>query len=381
VLRVSPSLSTMSNTPHGQTLPRDTLGAAFHGATALHQPMGGNGVALTLWRYVGTVGTSSTRTIAAYARLRTGLPQPLAGVGALGEGLLVAQCGGSLHSPADARGWRMITGSQHVTSERGRAHGPLSKSRVSAAMPRTRAQRLRETVAEDGWAELPDELLAMVLQLLQAAGRSEPQEGGFGFSQTTATVRLVCSGWKAVHDALVMRLVMSRQTTDEAVGMLVLRFPAVVSLEVKGEGWSVLTDEGMQAVSSLPALKFLDLTGCGAVTDAGMLAVSGLTLLTSLNLGWCKKVTDEGLRAVSSLPALTELDLGCLTQEGLRAVISSNRVLEGLGKSRCTTCTYREIPDGISLPLFRRQDKAEEQQRPAPSPSASSAHFSPAILL
>jgi hypothetical protein len=83
-------------------------------------------------------------------------------------------------------------------------------------------------VKEGGWAELPDELLAKVLELLQAAG----QAGGFGFSQTSATVRLVCAAWKAVHDALVTRLVLRRQTADEAMGILVLRFPAVASLEV-----------------------------------------------------------------------------------------------------------------------------------------------------
>jgi hypothetical protein len=53
-----------------------------------------------------------------------------------------------------------------------------------------------------------------VLELLEAAGR---QEGGLGFSQTSATVRLVCAGWKAVYDALVKRLVLRWQTTDEAV--------------------------------------------------------------------------------------------------------------------------------------------------------------------
>jgi hypothetical protein len=36
VLRVSTSLSTTSNTRHGQTLHNNTLGAAFNGATALH---------------------------------------------------------------------------------------------------------------------------------------------------------------------------------------------------------------------------------------------------------------------------------------------------------------------------------------------------------
>jgi hypothetical protein len=63
-------------------------------------------------------------------------------------------------------------------------------------------------------------------------------------------VRLVCAAWQAVHDALVMRLVLKRQTTDEAMGMLARRFPTVVSLESKGEyGVTVaLTDQGMRAV-------------------------------------------------------------------------------------------------------------------------------------
>ena len=87
-----------------------------------------------------------------------------------------------------------------------------------------RAQRRRETVTEGGWAELSDELMAKVLEMLQAAGRTEPQTGGFGFSEASATVRLVSAGWKAVHDALVTRLVLRRQTTDEAMGMLVLRW-------------------------------------------------------------------------------------------------------------------------------------------------------------
>ena len=55
---------------------------------------------------------------------------------------------------------------------------------------------------EGDWAELLDELLAKVLELLQAAG----QTGGLGFSQTSATVRLVCAGWKAVYGPLVRRL-------------------------------------------------------------------------------------------------------------------------------------------------------------------------------
>jgi hypothetical protein len=55
------------------------------------------------------------------------------------------------------------------------------------------------------------------------------QEGDFGFSKTSATVRLVCAGWKAVHDALVRRLMLRWSITDDAVGMLVRSFPAVAS--------------------------------------------------------------------------------------------------------------------------------------------------------
>ena len=76
--------------------------------------------------------------------------------------------------------------------------------------------------------------MAKVLEMLQAAGWTEPQTGGFGFSEASGAMRLVSAGWKAVYDALVTRLVLRRQTTDEAVGILVRRFPAVVSLEFKG---------------------------------------------------------------------------------------------------------------------------------------------------
>jgi hypothetical protein len=72
----------------------------------------------------------------------------------------------------------------------------------------------------------------------------------------------VCAGWKAVYDALVMRLVPRWQTTDEAMGMLVRRFPAVASLEYKGNEWRVLTDEVLRALSSLAALSTIHLFNC-----------------------------------------------------------------------------------------------------------------------
>jgi hypothetical protein len=111
--------------------------------------------------------------------------------------------------------------------------------------------------------------VAKVLEMLQAAGWTEPQTGGFGFSEATAAVRLVSAGWKDVHDALVTRLVLRWHTTDEVMGILVRRFPAVVSLGFKGDERRVLTDEGLRAVSNMPSLTSLNLSYCREETLRG----------------------------------------------------------------------------------------------------------------
>jgi hypothetical protein len=41
--------------------------------------------------------------------------------------------------------------------------------------------------------------------------------------KASATVRLVCSGWKCRHDALVMRLLLRQDATDERAGVLAPR--------------------------------------------------------------------------------------------------------------------------------------------------------------
>jgi hypothetical protein len=129
-----------------------------------------------------------------------------------------------------------------------------------------------------------------------------------GFSN--ASVRLVCAQWQAVHDAMVRRLVLRRQTTDEAMGMLVLRFPAVVSLEFKYE-WrgQALTDVGLRALSCLPALTFLDLSCCFKVTDEGLRALSSLPALTFLGLSMCHKVTAAGVQALRNSTAAPSLHI------------------------------------------------------------------------
>jgi bacterioferritin-associated ferredoxin len=113
---------------------------------------------------------------------------------------------------------------------------------------------------------------------------------------------------------MVTRLVLSRQTTDQAMGMLVRRFPTVSESKANYSNRAVLTDQGMRAVSSLASLTFLNLTWCDKITDEGVRAVvSSCTALQSLSLFCCYKVTDEGVRAVvSSCTALEYLNLyGC----------------------------------------------------------------------
>jgi hypothetical protein len=162
------------------------------------------------------------------------------------------------------------------------------------------------------WAELPEELLGMVLEKLQEV----PLVGGIEGSKH---VRLVSREWRASHDALVTRLRLSPKTTDEGMWLLVRRFPAVESVAMKYCGCS---DEGLRAVSTCTALTSLNLSYCTLVTDEGLRAVSTCTVLTSLNLS-CSNVTNEGLLAVSRLTGLTSLNLHLcrkITDEGVEAL-------------------------------------------------------------
>jgi hypothetical protein len=73
-----------------------------------------------------------------------------------------------------------VTGQRAVT---GHVTGHVRRDRFHALTPTracTRAQR-QKTVTAGGSVELPGELVEKVLELLQAAGRREPQGGGLGF--------------------------------------------------------------------------------------------------------------------------------------------------------------------------------------------------------
>ena len=107
------------------------------------------------------------------------------------------------------------------------------------------------------WAELPKELLGLVLEKLQAPWRVSPLAGGWSGFEGSKHVRLVCSGWRDSHDALVTRLTVAWKTTDEGMWLLVRRFPVVVSVAMKDDGRGMVTDEALRAVSSLTGLSLL----------------------------------------------------------------------------------------------------------------------------
>jgi hypothetical protein len=205
----------------------------------------------------------------------------------------------------------MITGSQHVTA--------AELSLPPLAMLPARAQQ--ETMTEGEWAGMPEELFEKVLELLQAAGQSEPQEGGFGFSQTTATVRLVCAGWKAVHDAMVKRLVLRDQTSSDTP-MPLRRFPAVRELSLPAHSLAAHQAE----LQKLSALTSLDLDCDDYLTAADGQALRSLATLTTLRVHIdddgepVEESTTELIRALEGLPALTSLSHGETTDSLVEAL-------------------------------------------------------------
>ena len=67
-------------------------------------------------------------------------------------------------------------------------------------------------------------------------------------------------------------------------------------------------------MSTLPALRSLDLSWCERLTDAGVAALGqhGGTRLTQLHLAGCTELTDAAAAAVGHLQHLTHLNLaGC----------------------------------------------------------------------
>jgi hypothetical protein len=173
-----------------------------------------------------------------------------------------------------------------------------------SSMVRTRSMPTpsEDITSTEDWSSLPPELLLKVLR------------DGLGWErEASRAVRLVSHSWKEVHDTNCVTVRIPWDVTDERLQLVCTRFPALSSLDLScadaySETPSNVTSKGLSAVSNLPALKALNLSGC-KVTSKGLRAVSNIRSLTYLNLRACSKVTDKGLRAVTALTALTTLDL------------------------------------------------------------------------
>jgi hypothetical protein len=207
-------------------------------------------------------------------------------------------------------------------------------------------------------SNLPPLVLQQVFQLLQW----DPAVCG--------AIRLVCSTWSSLLDALYPGRLRPRRSLAVMVGKMGL-FESVTEVDLTGCkngvcgplaelssmmslrslslpsscaeravdaeavcGLTTLTtlrlsDRGQVVgewvldLSRLPTVTTLRLQDCAAVTDKEVRALSKLTGLTDLKLEGCNNVTSEGLLAMSSLTALTTLNLsGCnVSTEVLRVVI------------------------------------------------------------
>jgi Leucine-rich repeat (LRR) protein len=243
----------------------------------------------------------------------------------------------------------------------------------------SRAARESLRSKQPDWARLPAELLMKVLVQLedQHARRhgdvvlplplmhslGHPDDGPLYRSagSATAMVSLVCSEWKAVHDALVVRLVVPAKIDHELFRKLVGRFPRVVALHCKGRDSSIdrllapphvepphvsdlLKDESMQMVASaLPNLTHLHLSACN-LSDEAVKAASSLPALRTLIISedppsstTCR-MTDEAVKAVSSMPKLTFLEFGhCkhITDAAVQTMSASKMPLTSLNLSCC----------------------------------------------
>ena len=104
---------------------------------------------------------------------------------------------------------------------------------------------VEEDDTDSGWAELCRGISWR--RYWRMLGRMDVPQDWSG-CEASAAARLVCSGWKYRHDALVMRLVLRKKATDEGVRMLVRRFPAVSSLDLGYHGLNKLTNDGLRTV-------------------------------------------------------------------------------------------------------------------------------------
>jgi hypothetical protein len=150
-----------------------------------------------------------------------------------------------------------------------------------------------------GWAELPKELLAKVLELLQW----QPAACG--------TVRAVCSAWGDVHDEYCRKLDMDPSSSAAVMKDKLAWFPSVTEVYLEDcamkDASAVLAELG-----SMRSLRSLSLPASCAERAVDAEAVCGITTLTSLRFEDVLEYDDDGYPVKEEVGAWV-LDLSTLT--------------------------------------------------------------------
>lgn len=161
---------------------------------------------------------------------------------------------------------------------------------------------------------------------------------------------------KHCHDLRAIDLSNNSQLTDKSLEALARGCNLLEKLNISG--CSGVSDQALIFLSEqCDKLRHLNLCGCGrAASDRALLALAhNCHHLQSLNLGWCEGVTDVGVTGLAQwCPELRALDLcGCvfITDQSVIALAGNCHDLRSLGLYYCQNITdaamYSLVQNGI----------------------------------
>ncbi|HEY1191559.1 MAG TPA: hypothetical protein VGE74_28260 [Gemmata sp.] len=135
--------------------------------------------------------------------------------------------------------------------------------------------------------------------------------------------------------------------TDEGLGA-VSRLPALRRLRLET---SDVTDRGAVKLAALAQLEELSLDHCTAVTDRGVAKIATLPKLRDLGLKYCS-ISDAGVERLADLPALASVDLnGCAALTDRAAeVLASIPTLHTVSMVGCWRLTDRGLGALAGMP-------------------------------
>lgn len=202
-------------------------------------------------------------------------------------------------------------------------------------------------IASSNWTSFPGEAM---LGLMNVNGKDKPGQPKWT-QHDSGKFRLVCIGWKMVHDFYTERctIYLSKSWIQDIVHVFLEgRFPRLHTFDIlfcksippatarmilfPGEAGSgdqilnsfedrenirnlklhvALSDEGARSLATLQSLNKLTLSYCKELTDAGVMALACISTLQTLTIHECSdNMSAEGLRTLSTLQMLNSLTLG-----------------------------------------------------------------------